>query len=53
VHLVAVSRREVLSDAVTDVLVQHGSDEVVQNTVNNSGAAFSELGFSRLVRRAD
>jgi uncharacterized protein (DUF2336 family) len=52
-HLMAISRRKVLSDAVTDVLVQRGNDEVVQSTVNNPGAEFSERGFTRLVSRAE
>jgi uncharacterized protein (DUF2336 family) len=52
-HLMAISTRRVLSGAVTDVLVQRGSDEVVQSTVNNPGAEFSERGFTRLVNRAE
>jgi uncharacterized protein (DUF2336 family) len=52
-HLMAISTRRVLSNAVTDVLVQRGNDEVVQSTVNNPGAEFSERGFNRLVSRAE
>lgn len=52
-HLMAISTRKVLSGAVTDVLVQHGDDEVVQSTVNNPGAEFTERGFTRLVHRAE
>jgi uncharacterized protein (DUF2336 family) len=52
-HLMAISTRRVLSGAVTDVLVQRGNDEVVQSTVNNPGAEFSERGFTRLVNRAE
>jgi uncharacterized protein (DUF2336 family) len=52
-HLMAISKRKVLSNAVTDVLVLRGNDEVVQSTVNNPGAEFSERGFSRLVTRAE
>src|SRR6202162_6242308 len=52
-HLMAISTRKVLSGAVTDVLVQRGNDEVVQSTVNNPGAEFSERGFTRLVNRAE
>ena len=52
-HLMAISTRRVLSGAVTDVLVQRGDDEVVQSTVNNPGAEFSERGFTRLVSRAE
>ena len=52
-HLMAISTRRVLSGAVTYVLVQHGNDEVIQSTVNNPGAEFSENGFTRLVDRAE
>ena len=52
-HLMAISTRRVLSGAVTDVLVQRGNDEVVQSTVNNPGAEFTESGFTRLVSRAE
>ena len=52
-HLMAISTRRVLSGAVTDVLVQRGNDEVVQSTVNNPGAEFTERGFTRLVSRAE
>jgi len=52
-HLLAISIRKVLSHAVTDVLVLRGNDEVLQSTVNNPGAEFSERGFNRLVNRAE
>jgi uncharacterized protein (DUF2336 family) len=52
-HLMAISTRKVLSGAVTDVLVQRGNDDVVQSTVGNPGAEFSEGGFTRLVGRSE
>jgi uncharacterized protein (DUF2336 family) len=52
-HLMAISTRRVLSGAVTDVLVLRGNDEVIQSTVNNPGAEFTERGFNRLVNRAE
>jgi uncharacterized protein (DUF2336 family) len=52
-HLLAISTRRVLSGAVTDVLVLRGNDEVIQSTVNNPGAEFSDRGFTRLVNRAE
>src|SRR5947209_7174492 len=52
-HLSAISIRRVLSGAVTDVLVLRGNDEVIQNTLRNPGAEFSENGFTRLVTRAE
>src|SRR5436305_2277946 len=52
-HLMAISTRRTLSGAVTDVLVQRGNDEVIQSTVTNPGAEFTERGFTRLVSRAE
>jgi len=49
-HLMAISTRRALSGAVTDVLVLRGNDEVIQSTVNNPGAEFSERGFTRLIQ---
>ncbi|MBN8981128.1 MAG: DUF2336 domain-containing protein [Rhizobiales bacterium] len=51
-HLLAISKRKVLSGAVTDVLVERGNEEVVESAVNNPGAEFSEHGFTTLVSRA-
>jgi uncharacterized protein (DUF2336 family) len=51
-HLLAISTRKTLSDAVTDVLVERGNDDVVKSTVNNQGADFSERGYNTLVSRA-
>jgi uncharacterized protein (DUF2336 family) len=52
-HLMAISTRKALSGAVTDVLVLRGNDEVIQSTVNNLGADFTERGFTRLIERAE
>lgn len=52
-HLLAISKRKVLSGAVTDVLVERGNDEVIESTVGNPGAQFSENGFTQLVSRAE
>lgn len=52
-HLLAISRRKSLSEAVTDVLVQRGNKYVVLSTARNCGARFSKAGFSRLVKRCD
>src|SRR6201990_195903 len=52
-HLMAISTRKTLSGAVTDVLILRGDDDVVQNTVNNPGAQFTERGYGRLVARAE
>lgn len=52
-HLMAISVRKTLSGAVTDVLVLRGNDAVIQSTVKNPGAEFTERGFTRLVDRAE
>jgi uncharacterized protein (DUF2336 family) len=51
-HLLAISGRARLGEAVTDVLVERGDDEVARRVAGNGGASFSELGFSHLVERA-
>ena len=51
-HLLAISRRQVLPENVTDVLVDRGNQQVALSTVKNPGAAFSEFGYSTLVRRS-
>src|ERR1700743_1071715 len=49
-HLLAISKRKSLSDAVTDVLVVRGSTEVVTSVAANDGARFSGLGFFHLLQ---
>jgi uncharacterized protein (DUF2336 family) len=51
-HLLAISRRLVLSEIVTDVLVERGDRRVVLSTVENRGAKFSDAGFETIVRRS-
>jgi uncharacterized protein (DUF2336 family) len=52
-HLLAISRRESVPEAVTDILVVRGSKDVVTSIAENSGAHFSNSGFLHLVRRSD
>src|SRR5262249_37264778 len=51
-HLLAISERKSLSEAITDVLVERGDREVVRSVAVNSGARFSNHGFRRLVTRS-
>lgn len=51
-HLLAISGRRVLIEAVTDVLVERGNRAVVSATAQNAGARFSDFGVSTLVRKA-
>lgn len=52
-HLMAISTRDVLTNAVTDVLVERGNEAVVCSTVNNPGAQFSDQGYTKLLSRAE
>ncbi len=45
----AISRRRIVSDRVSDNLIAKGNDEVVNVLVNNSGAIISEGGFTRII----
>ncbi len=51
-HLLAISRRRSLGEAVTDVLVERGDRRVAHSVAANSGARFSDFGYSTLVMRA-
>lgn len=51
-HLLAISGRKVLVEAVTDVLLERGNPAVVSSTARNAGARFSEFGASTLVSKA-
>ena len=52
-HLLAISERSSIPEAVTDVLVVRGSREVVNSVARNGGAHLSNSGFLHLVRRSD
>ena len=51
-HLLAISRRKTLPEALTDVLVERGDQQVVLSTAKNAGARFSGKGFDTLVKRS-
>lgn len=51
-HLLAISRRKVLAEVVTDVLLDRGNRQVALSTAGNPGAAFSEFGYSKLINRS-
>ena len=52
-HLAAISRRESLETAVTDVLVERGDQQVLHTLAKNTGARFSDTGYAALVEKAD
>ena len=52
-HLLAISQRKRLSENVTDILVERGNQKVVISTAANTGAQFSQFGYSTLVSRSE
>jgi uncharacterized protein (DUF2336 family) len=52
-HMLAISLRRHLSEAVTDVLVERGDQKVLMSTVKNRGAKLSIVGFWILVQRTE
>ena len=52
-HLLAISGRTNLPEAVTDVIVDRGERKVIRKLANNSTARFSDAGYSGIVARAD
>lgn len=52
-HLLAISQRKRLSEDVTDVLVERGDQKVIISAAANTGARFSQFGYSTLVTRSE
>jgi uncharacterized protein (DUF2336 family) len=52
-HLLAISGRSSLNEALTDVLVRRGDRQVTHQLARNAGASFSETGFAALVKNAE
>jgi uncharacterized protein (DUF2336 family) len=52
-HLLAISGRRHIGEAVTDVLVKRGDQKVMRSVANNQGAKFSEASFTVLIKRAE
>jgi uncharacterized protein (DUF2336 family) len=52
-HLLAISGRQHLDAAVTDLLLDRGNREVIHKLAQNSGAHFSEAGFTTLIVKAE
>ena len=51
-HLLAMSERPRLPPDLTDVIVRRGDRDVVRRAAGNSGAQFSQGGYSVLIKRA-
>ena len=52
-HLLAISERKSIEEAVTDVLVTRGNWDVVATVAQNNGARFSDFGFLHIIKRAE
>jgi uncharacterized protein (DUF2336 family) len=52
-HLLAISGRREVEEAVTDVLVDRGNHEVKHKLAKNGGARFSETSFLTLIKSAE
>jgi uncharacterized protein (DUF2336 family) len=51
-HLLAISERPILSQAISDVILRRGDRDVVRRVAGNAGVQFSQSGYSSLIRRA-
>ncbi|XIA67728.1 DUF2336 domain-containing protein [Bradyrhizobium sp. TZ2] len=52
-HLLAISNRKILTEALTDALMRFGDVNVCNALAHNAGANFSECGYATLVGRAE
>jgi uncharacterized protein (DUF2336 family) len=52
-HLRAITARQTIGEAVTDVLVRRGDRDVARGVAGNRGARISHTGFLNLVQRAE
>jgi uncharacterized protein (DUF2336 family) len=52
-HLLAISGRTNLPEAVTDVIVDRGEHKVIRKLANNASARFSDAGYSGIVAHAE
>jgi uncharacterized protein (DUF2336 family) len=52
-HLLAISGRRTLDEAVTDILIDRGDLQVHRRLASSPGAHFSNAGMSRLVQKAE
>jgi uncharacterized protein (DUF2336 family) len=52
-HLLAISGRTNLPEAVTDVIVERGERKVIRRLADNASARFSEAGYGGMVSHAE
>jgi uncharacterized protein (DUF2336 family) len=51
-HLLAISGRSMLTEDVTDILVENGDRAVTHRLAENPGARFSDSGFAKITKSA-
>ncbi len=51
-HLLAISQRNSLSEAITDALLARDDHQVTRSVAENRGASFSDSGFGILIERS-
>lgn len=51
-HLLAIAARKDVSEAITDILVDRGSDRVLETVASNQTAHFSTTGICQITHRA-
>jgi uncharacterized protein (DUF2336 family) len=51
-HLCAIAQRRIISEAITEILIERGEPNVVHTVAKNAGARFSDGSFRELVARA-
>jgi uncharacterized protein (DUF2336 family) len=52
-HLLAISGRKTLKEALTDLILKRGDTAVCRGLAKNAGARFSDQGYSKLVATAE
>lgn len=52
-HLLAISGRTGLPEAVTDVIVERGERKVIRRLADNASACFSDAGYSGMIAHAE
>jgi len=52
-HLLALSMRHGISEALSEILVERGDQEVARSVATNKNAQLSEASFTKLVKRAE
>src|SRR6516225_459432 len=51
-HLYAIAQRQIISETVTDILIERGERNVIHAVLKNAGARISDHGFQKLIPRA-